>query len=103
MLSCRTGLGTLTRQLEPHRHHVRMFALSAHRQAQPKTFANQALLPRLPIPELEQSLQGYLESLRPVLEQKVAAWLHGAGADYARLVRASQRRKGARETAGDCE
>ena len=49
----------------------RMFALSAYRSSQPKTLANQDKLPMLPIPELEQTLQGYLKSLSPVLEQKV--------------------------------
>nr|XP_019003669.1 carnitine acetyltransferase [Kwoniella mangroviensis CBS 8507]OCF67130.1 carnitine acetyltransferase [Kwoniella mangroviensis CBS 8507] len=47
----------------------RMFALSAHRRDQPKTFSNQSKLPRLPVPDLEKSLEGYLKSLGPILEQ----------------------------------
>nr|XP_018260190.1 carnitine acetyltransferase [Kwoniella dejecticola CBS 10117]OBR82348.1 carnitine acetyltransferase [Kwoniella dejecticola CBS 10117] len=46
-----------------------MFALSAHRKEQPKTFSNQSKLPRLPVPDLEKSLEGYLKSLEPILEQ----------------------------------
>jgi carnitine O-acetyltransferase len=49
----------------------RMFAASFYRANQPKTFSNQAKLPRLPVPDLETSLEGYLKSLVPVLEQKV--------------------------------
>ena len=48
-----------------------MFSSSSYRQDQPKTFSNQGKLPRLPIPELDKSLEGYLKSLAPVLEQKV--------------------------------
>ena len=48
-----------------------MFSTSSYRQDQPKTFSNQNKLPRLPIPELDKSLEGYLKSLAPVLEQKV--------------------------------
>nr|XP_019043447.1 carnitine acetyltransferase [Kwoniella bestiolae CBS 10118]OCF22377.1 carnitine acetyltransferase [Kwoniella bestiolae CBS 10118] len=51
----------------------RMFALSAHRRDQPKTFSNQDRLPRLPVPDLEKSLEGYLKSLGPVLEQTYGA------------------------------
>ncbi|KAK8849764.1 hypothetical protein IAR55_005100 [Kwoniella newhampshirensis] len=46
-----------------------MFSLSAHRRDQPKTFSNQSKLPRLPVPELEKSLEGYVKSLVPLLEQ----------------------------------
>lgn len=49
----------------------RMFAASAYRSDQPKTFENQSKLPRLPVPDLEASLEGYLKSLGPVLEEKV--------------------------------
>jgi carnitine O-acetyltransferase len=48
-----------------------MFATS-QRHDQAKTFANQAKLPRLPVPDLDKSLEGYLKSLIPVLEQKVS-------------------------------
>jgi hypothetical protein len=51
---------------------ARMFSLSAHRANQPKTFSNQNKLPRLPVPDLEKSLEGYLKSLAPLLEQKVS-------------------------------
>ncbi|WRT69787.1 uncharacterized protein IL334_006778 [Kwoniella shivajii] len=46
-----------------------MFAISTHRRDQPKTFSNQSKLPRLPVPDLEKSLEGYLKSLGPILEQ----------------------------------
>nr|XP_019009266.1 carnitine acetyltransferase [Kwoniella pini CBS 10737]OCF48047.1 carnitine acetyltransferase [Kwoniella pini CBS 10737] len=46
-----------------------MFALSSYRKEQPKTFSNQSILPRLPIPDLEKSLEGYVKSLGPILEQ----------------------------------
>lgn len=35
-----------------------------------KTFSLQSSLPRLPIPDLEKSLEGYVKSLTPLLEQK---------------------------------
>ena len=37
-----------------------------------KTFSLQDSLPRLPIPDLEKSLEGYVKSLTPLLEQKVS-------------------------------
>ncbi|WVR07972.1 hypothetical protein IAU60_005015 [Kwoniella sp. DSM 27419] len=46
-----------------------MFALSTRRPNQAKTFSNQDKLPRLPVPDLEKSLEGYLKSLDPILEQ----------------------------------
>ncbi|KAL7423876.1 hypothetical protein Q5752_001461 [Cryptotrichosporon argae] len=46
-----------------------MFALHPPRAGQPKTFALQRTLPRLPVPPLEDSVGAYLKSLRPVLEQ----------------------------------
>ncbi|KAK4687387.1 hypothetical protein P7C73_g2745, partial [Tremellales sp. Uapishka_1] len=49
-----------------------MFSLTPFRKSQPKTFSNQAKLPRLPVPALETSLDGYLKSLVPVLEQKAS-------------------------------
>ncbi|OWZ78816.1 carnitine acetyltransferase [Cryptococcus neoformans Bt85] len=48
----------------------RMFAASTYRSNQPKTFENQSKLPRLPVPDLEASLEGYLKSLEPLLEEK---------------------------------
>jgi hypothetical protein len=35
------------------------------------TFANQSKVPRLPIPDLEKSMEVYVKSLVPLLEQKV--------------------------------
>lgn len=55
---------------------ARMVATSAPRKNQAKTFAYQEKLPRLPVPDLEQSLQGYIKSLTPVLEQKVRFHMH---------------------------
>lgn len=51
----------------------RMFATSRRRANQPKTYDLQPTLPRLPVPDLEKSLEGYLRSLAPVIEQKVRA------------------------------
>lgn len=51
----------------------RMFAASTYRINQPKTFENQSKLPRLPVPDLEASLEGYLKSLGPLLEEKVGS------------------------------
>jgi carnitine O-acetyltransferase len=49
-----------------------MFATSRRRDASgAKTFSNQNKLPRLPVPDLEKSLEGYVRSLIPVLEQTV--------------------------------
>ncbi|WVF68399.1 hypothetical protein IAT40_003164 [Kwoniella sp. CBS 6097] len=50
-----------------------MFALSTRRAQQPKTFSNQDKLPKLPVPDLEKSLEGYLKSLGPLLEQTYGA------------------------------
>ena len=38
----------------------------------PKTFSNQHEIPRLPVPDLEGSLEGYIRSLQPVIEQRVS-------------------------------
>jgi carnitine O-acetyltransferase len=35
------------------------------------TYANQSQIPRLPIPDLESSMESYVKSLVPLLEQKV--------------------------------
>jgi hypothetical protein len=51
---------------------ARMVATSAPRNNQAKTFAYDDKLPRLPVPDLENSLKGYVQSLTPVLEQKVS-------------------------------
>lgn len=53
-------------------HQARMVATSAPRKQQAKTFAYQDKLPRLPVPDLEKSLEGYVKSLTPILEQKVS-------------------------------
>jgi len=37
------------------------------------TMSNQTKLPRLPVPDLDKSMEGYLKSLIPVLEQKVGS------------------------------
>ncbi|WVQ95947.1 hypothetical protein IAU59_003046 [Kwoniella sp. CBS 9459] len=50
-----------------------MFALSTRRAQQPKTFSNQDKLPKLPVPDIEKSLEGYLKSLGPLLEQTYGA------------------------------
>ncbi|RXK39702.1 carnitine acetyltransferase [Tremella mesenterica] len=55
-----------------------MFALSSISHGQPKTFSNQDVLPRLPVPGLDQSLQAYLKSLTPLLEQKLTYQYAGA-------------------------
>lgn len=50
------------------RQQLRMFALSGRPQnASQKTFAQQASLARLPVPDLRASLDRYLLSLRPIL------------------------------------
>lgn len=41
--------------------------------SKPSTYSNQTRLPRLPIPELEKSLEAYVKSLVPLLEQKVSS------------------------------
>ena len=51
---------------------ARMFALTPRRLEQAKTYALQPTLPRLPVPDLEKSMEQYLKSLIPVLEQKVS-------------------------------
>lgn len=44
--------------------------------SKPSTYSNQTKLPRLPVPDLDKSLEAYVKSLVPILEQKVSiAWL----------------------------
>lgn len=40
--------------------------------SKPSTYSNQGKLPRLPIPDLDKSLEAYVKSLVPLLEQKVS-------------------------------
>ncbi|KAK4058251.1 hypothetical protein OIO90_000408 [Microbotryomycetes sp. JL221] len=47
-----------------------MFALTPYKRDQPRTLSRQKDLPRLPIPQLDNSLERYLESLRPFLLQQ---------------------------------
>lgn len=52
---------------------TRMFALShSPRTPAQKTFAQQASLPRLPVPTLQASLERYLVSLRPIIADRAA-------------------------------
>lgn len=39
------------------------------------TYGNQSKVPRLPIPNLEKTIEAYVKSLVPLLEQKVSEWL----------------------------
>jgi len=48
-------------------------ASAAGGEQKAKTLSNQSKLPRLPVPDLDKSLEGYLKSLIPVLEQKVSS------------------------------
>src|ERR1700710_1398941 len=41
---------------------------------QPRTFENQAKLPRLPVPDLESTLDKYVTSLLPLIEQSVSVF-----------------------------
>lgn len=49
-----------------------MFSHTGPKSKDP-TFSNQDKLPRLPIPDLEKALEGYLKSLIPLIEQKYGA------------------------------
>ncbi|BGP23577.1 hypothetical protein JCM10295v2_002476 [Rhodotorula toruloides] len=51
---------------------TRMFALTPYRQSQPRTFAAQKQLPRLPIQQLGASLDKYIKSLRPFFLEQAA-------------------------------
>lgn len=51
---------------------TRSMATLASGEEKVKTLSNQNKLPRLPVPDLDKSLQGYLKSVIPVLEQKVS-------------------------------
>lgn len=46
-----------------------MFAHTGPR-SKDKTFANQDKLPRLPVPDLDKALEGYVKSLIPLIEAK---------------------------------
>lgn len=61
----------------------------------PRMLANQATLPRLPVPPLEQSLERYLRSIEPILQQKEDLGELPAGATVASEL--AQRRKWADE------
>jgi hypothetical protein len=53
---------------------LRMFALTPYRSNQPRTFSRQGELARLPVPEVRDSLERWLASLRPVVAEKVSRW-----------------------------
>lgn len=56
----------------------RMFANSAYKPSQPKTFQFQKDLPKLPVPSLEASFERYIKSLKPHLLQKALKNKNGA-------------------------
>ncbi|KAK4050126.1 hypothetical protein OIV83_003697 [Microbotryomycetes sp. JL201] len=47
-----------------------MFALTPYKRDQPRTLSRQKDLPRLPIPQLDKSLERYIHSLKPFLLQE---------------------------------
>ncbi|KAM0788172.1 hypothetical protein ACM66B_001333 [Microbotryomycetes sp. NB124-2] len=47
-----------------------MFALTPYKRDQPRTLSRQKDLPRLPIPQLDKSLERYIHSLKPFLLQQ---------------------------------
>jgi carnitine O-acetyltransferase len=53
-----------------------MFTLSRTTQSQPKTLAHQHSLPRLPVPDLPETLSRYLQSLEPLLQEKFGNSAH---------------------------
>jgi len=57
-----------TRGLRPS---WRMLSSLPDKPTSTSTYANQSKVPRLPIPDLEGSMEAYVKSLVPLLEQKV--------------------------------
>jgi hypothetical protein len=43
-------------------------------EATTSTYGNQSKVPRLPVPDLEKSMEAYVKSLVPLLEQKVGSF-----------------------------
>lgn len=63
---------------QPMKYHPARLSMSGLRMltneataSRPTTYSNQDRLPRLPVPSLEKSLEAYVKSLVPLLEQKV--------------------------------
>lgn len=51
-----------------------MVSTTAPKKTPARTFEYQDKLPRLPVPDLDKSLEGYIKSIVPLLEQKVCLW-----------------------------
>ena len=65
----RTPLSSHTFRQRPSQ--MRLLSASASVSEHAKTYSNQDRLPRLPIPELDKTMEAYVKSLAPLLEQKV--------------------------------